>query len=322
MNTAQPLVSIIIPAYNCHAYIGEALNSVLNQDYPHKQIIVVNDGSTDATMQVLQAFGDRIDIVDQHNQGPAAARNTGLDKARGSYVSFLDGDDIWCPGKLTAQVDYLQEHHQVGMVFSNWNVWYPSAGGVFAQADRGCQEPAAHPVVEEALCGWIYTDLLLDCVVHTITAMIRAEVVEKVGRFDTTLLCGEDYNYWLRVSRITPIHKLRPILAAYRHHGGNITAKPKPIDYEYEVIERAVQSWGLAGPQGGKPLPKQAYQQRMAALSFSYGYSHFWHGSAASAKQGFQRCLHHDAGNRKARWYRRFSGLKSSLQSWLPFGNR
>jgi glycosyltransferase involved in cell wall biosynthesis len=102
-----PLVSVIMPAYNTARYIREAIDSVLDQDYPSKELIVIDDGSTDGTLEVLRSYGDRITLIEQRNQGSAVARNAGLAAARGECIAFLDSDDIWLPGKLRLQVDHL-----------------------------------------------------------------------------------------------------------------------------------------------------------------------------------------------------------------------
>ena len=100
-----PKVSVIIPAYNAAPYLAETLASVFAQSYPDYEIIVVDDGSTDDTLAVLEQFADRITLIRKPNGGPASARNAGLRQARGELLAFLDGDDLWLPDKLAAQVE-------------------------------------------------------------------------------------------------------------------------------------------------------------------------------------------------------------------------
>src|SRR6266705_2116650 len=95
-----PLVSVVMPAYNVAWCVARAVDSVLAQDFRARELIVVNDGSTDETRAVLRAYGDTITVIDQHNRGMSAARNAAIRKARGTYVAFLDADDWWLPGKL------------------------------------------------------------------------------------------------------------------------------------------------------------------------------------------------------------------------------
>jgi glycosyltransferase involved in cell wall biosynthesis len=120
--TANPLVSIVIPAYNGDRFIGAALDSLFNQTYKIYEIIVIDDGSTDRTRQVLESYFDRIHYVYQDNQGVAAARNRGLKLAQGEFVVFLDQDDVCWSDKLTAQIAGFQAHPDVGIVHSGWRL--------------------------------------------------------------------------------------------------------------------------------------------------------------------------------------------------------
>ena len=115
-------VSVVIPAYNGAQFIGNALESVLSQSLPADEIIVVNDGSEDATAEVLQAYAHQIQIIEQPNLGVAAARNRGLAAAQGELIAFLDQDDLLLPDKLKLQVDCLAQHPTVGMLHSGWRL--------------------------------------------------------------------------------------------------------------------------------------------------------------------------------------------------------
>jgi len=110
----SPLVSIIVPVFNSSAYVAVALRSALEQDYENKEIIVVDDGSTDSTPEILKTFREQIVVLTQVNAGPGAARNRGLKHARGTYIAFLDADDFWVPGKLRLQIEYLEQKPEIG----------------------------------------------------------------------------------------------------------------------------------------------------------------------------------------------------------------
>lgn len=118
----MPRVTVVIPAYNGAAFIGKALESVLSQSRPADQIIVVNDGSTDQTAAVLQAYAEQIQIIEQPNLGVAAARNQGLSAAEGELIAFLDQDDLLLPDKLKLQVDCLEQHPRAGILHSGWRL--------------------------------------------------------------------------------------------------------------------------------------------------------------------------------------------------------
>ena len=124
----MPTVSVIIPTYNRRTYVQEAIDSVLAQTYPDYEIIVIDDGSTDGTDQVLHArYGDRIRYVWQENQGESAARNRGIALARGEYIALLDSDDLWLPDKLAKQIPFLDSHP--GAVLALPQVWQINANG-------------------------------------------------------------------------------------------------------------------------------------------------------------------------------------------------
>jgi glycosyltransferase involved in cell wall biosynthesis len=115
-------VSVIIPAYNGDRYIAQAIDSILGQTYKNFEIIVVNDGSTDNTAQILQPYLDQVRFIDQENQGVAVARNRGIQAARGELIAFLDQDDWFLPNKLAAQVTVLEEQSSLSIVSSGWQI--------------------------------------------------------------------------------------------------------------------------------------------------------------------------------------------------------
>jgi len=248
---SDPLVSVIVPAHNDAAFIGAAIESVLGQDYRPVEVIVIDDGSTDGTARTAAAYGEPVRVLEQPNSGAAVARTRGMEAARGELIAFLDADDYWLQGKLRAQVDHLRRFPEVGAVYSRWAEWYwpqtPDPRSVVAVDLSG--EP---PGIDAEESGWIYPRLLLDCGVHTSTAILRREIVERVGAFDTRLRKGQDYDYWLRCSRITPFHKLNRPLSLYRIRSDSITRRVSPTNYGALVIEGALAKWGRTGPDGSR----------------------------------------------------------------------
>ena len=114
-----PLVSVVIPAYNSGKFVAQAVESVLAQTYAPFEIIVVDDGSTDETKDVLGRFNGQINYIHQANSGPSAARNAGIRVARGAYICFLDADDLWTPDRLAVQMAFMQANHSIGLLFSD-----------------------------------------------------------------------------------------------------------------------------------------------------------------------------------------------------------
>jgi len=286
----MPLVSVVIPAYNAQRFVLQAVRSVLDQCYESIEILLVDDGSTDQTAEIVRQHAPAVRIIHQENAGVAAARNTGLRLARGELICFLDADDGWFPGKLAAQVAFMQTQPEVGLLYHDWLVWRPDATGAYPALPSAPPENVGEIDIEQA--GWIYHRLLLDSLVHTSTAMIRRQVIADVGLFDPQLKLGEDYDYWLRVSRQWQIHKLKAVYSFYRAVPGSLSNVPSPKNMEYLLVHNAVKQWGLASPNGAA-LTQAQLEDRLASMAFGFGYSHFYRGNPAVAKQAFLHCLQH-----------------------------
>jgi glycosyltransferase involved in cell wall biosynthesis len=269
--------------------VAETVDSALAQDHAAKEIIVVNDGSTDDTLQVLARFGDRIRVIDQKNAGPPAARNAGFAAARGDYIAFLDADDVWVQGKLAAQARHLDAHADVGTVFTNWHVWTPDADGRFRRLPE-IESRHVDDRVDEANSGWLYHRLLLDSELLTTTVMLRGTMVRRIGGFDPGLWNGDDYDYWLRVSREGRITKLASIGALYRILPNSVSRSPKERNFELEVVQRALQRWGIEGPDGTRADPV-AVQRRIESLQLAHGYAHLLRGNPHLALEAYRGAL-------------------------------
>jgi len=307
----QPLVSVIIPAYNASLYISEAIQSVLEQDYKNIEIIVINDGSTDDTSSILEEFNNNIIIINQENSGAAVARNKGLRAARGEYIAFLDADDVWLPGKLYTQVKYLEDHPDVGMVYCSWSEWYPDDNGKYSLPDNSLYQNLDSGVDKEH-SGWLYTKLLREPILNTDAVMIRTSIVKEVGFFDETLLRGQDYDYWLRLSRLTQIHKLKAILCLYRIHSKSISNKPHPHNYGYYVLKQNLDRWGNIGPDG-TTVSKKDIEEVLANISFRFGYMHYLNGDPWLAHKAFRTSIMHQPFRIKSWVYLLLSIIKSTM---------
>lgn len=285
----SPLVSVIIPVYNCAGYVAEAIESALAQDWPNTEVVVVNDGSTDNSLAVLQGFGERIRLIDQKNAGPPAARNQGIAAARGDYIAFLDADDVWLQGKLSAQVRHMQAHPDVHTVFTRWHVWEPGADGRFVRPPE-IERQAVTDQVDAANSGWLYHRLLLDCELLTTTVMLRASMVHRIGGFDLALWNGDDYDYWLRASREGKITKLQSVGALYRCVPGSVSRKPNAVNYGHKVLAQALARWGLAGPDG-TAVDASTMQRRMLRLQAEHAHIHLLRGDPQIAFKTYRQIL-------------------------------
>ena len=298
--TGLPLVSVIIPAFNAERFLAEAIDSVLAQDYPELDIIVIDDGSTDATPVIVAGHGERVRLISQANSGCAAARNAGIRAARGEYVAFLDADDVWWPHKIRTQVDALkQSGHR--MVYSRFVVWAPDAQGRYESAAKVFGTPD-HPNRSDCalVTGDTYAQLLLDCIVWTSTVLLEKALLDTAGPFDETLAMGEDYDLWLRLSRITEMLGMEQPTALYRQHGQSITRCVQAVNYEYLVIQRALGKWGEGAPasntgsaNASAATLSSTMRNRLARSMLGHGYNHARHGSQRVAANSYLKVIEH-----------------------------
>jgi len=188
-------VSVVVPAHNAERYIGSCLASVLVQTYKDFEIIVVDDGSTDGTRAVVLSMGGAVRYIHQTNAGPSAARNAGLAAARGEFICFLDADDLWLRGKLSAQVAFMDAHPDVHLIFADSEEF----------EDNGIQ---CHSLVPSAIISaganspipGAYQKLLVENFIPTSTVMARRACFTEIGCFDATLRASEDRDLWSRIA--------------------------------------------------------------------------------------------------------------------------
>jgi len=228
----MPRVSVIIPTYNRARYLPETLESVFAQTYRDYEVIVIDDGSTDNTAEVLESYLDRIVYVRKENGGQGSARNAGLKIARGEYIAFLDSDDLWLPDKLELQVRYLDEHPDVGLVFTDYVIF----------EEKGSKNKTEIGNIILSKKDLTFKRLLYFNFIPNLTVMIRKSCFDNVGLFDESreLIGGEDYDMWLRISMKYKLGHISKILAKYRQHPGNIVGKDLERGYSiyFKVINK------------------------------------------------------------------------------------
>ena len=285
----EPFVSVIMPAYNSRAYLAESIQSVLDQDYEALELIIVDDGSTDGTADLARQFGERVRVIEQQNSGPAAARNRGVKAARGELIAFIDSDDIWVPGKTRAQVDYLRSNPDVGVVFGRLIRWFANADGSF-DPPPDSPAPAEGQVIVEEESGWIYPEMLLDSVIWIVSAMVRKSLWESLNGLDEALRIGEDYDFFIRASRLCRIDELDRLVAYYRIHNQSTTQVMRTENYECLVLMRAIERFGTASPDG-REVSKRLLRERLFKLFFNHGYRHYKNGNPHVAFQAFRQAL-------------------------------
>ena len=203
---SQPAVSVIIPTYNHAHYLGGALESVIAQTFANWEAIVVDDGSQDDPAAVVARYAEpRVRLIRQHNQGLSAARNTGIEHASGELLAFLDADDEWSPTFLQTSVAALAKLPPTSAGTYTRNYFLSHDGNRLPMVGGHVVPP--EQFWERLLQGGFFP-------VHA--AVVRADVVRAVGRFDTSLTSLEDWDLWLRVAQVGPLHPIPEPFAGYR----------------------------------------------------------------------------------------------------------
>lgn len=197
----QPIVSVIIPTYNRADVLFRAIESVRNQGFQQIEIIVIDDGSTDNTYDLLMQKVPEARIIRQQNQGPAVARNRGLQIASGKYIAFLDSDDEWLTSSLKERVDFLEAFAGVDMVFSDFEIY---CGDVCVLASFLRSQKVWQKVrLTEKLPNCFLVENFFECqliqpIVQTSSVVIRRAALGNEVCFDETLMVAEDWEFWLR----------------------------------------------------------------------------------------------------------------------------
>jgi glycosyltransferase involved in cell wall biosynthesis len=247
---SKPKVSVLVPAYNAMEYLPETISSVLNQTYQDFEIIIVNDGSSDHIEVWAKQLSDaRIHFFSQNNQGLASARNTGLAKAQGEYIAFIDADDLWLPTKLEKQVQILDNNPDIGLVYT-WIALIDENGNHQGKLRKNHLqgnvwiELTTHNIVE---CGSV--------------ALVKRECFDRVGLFDEDLpfSCSEDWDMWLRVAAYYSFGLVKEPLVYYRCHSNNLSNRWQAMEESFQIVlEKAFKS---------APESLQSYKSR------SYGFA-------------------------------------------------
>jgi len=213
----MPIVSVVIPTYQYAGFVGEAIDSVLAQTYTDYELILVDDGSTDGTREVVAAaYGNQIKYIYQDNRGLAAARNTGIRASKGEYLSFIDADDVWLPNKLELEVEFLDTHPSVSMVCSNYTYF----------GSRGRQKKTGFEGVPLAF-GYGQKEIFFHNPISASAVLIKKLCFEKVGDFDESMIQCEDLDMWLRIAAHFEIDYINTPLSKYRFHERNMHLKPE-----------------------------------------------------------------------------------------------
>lgn len=269
----QYKVSVVISSFNYAHFIGETIESIVKQTYPAYEIIVVDDGSTDDSVEIIKSYGERVRLILQKNQGVCVARNNGARKSTGDIIAFLDSDDAWRPQKLERQVAAFESDAEVGLVSCGIRGFDPNGKTLYEY--------------REGKSGWCANEIILFEPVMNFTASalaVRREVFEQSGGFDEQreLYAAEDREFCYRVAKQSKMLFVPEVLVDYRVHGGNGHLNIRRMEHATELVLEKI--FGRADDETLK-LKRRAY----GGLYSTMAGSHFQVGDyAAFLKSAFK----------------------------------
>jgi len=250
----MPFISIIIPTYNRSYCLAEALDSVFSQTFTDYELIVVDDGSTDTTQQVLAKYAGRLSAFSIPHAGPSAARNTGLRAARGDFIAFLDSDDLWIPGKLKRQADFFRANPEA-RICQTEEIWIRNSVRVNPMKKH------------KKYSGWIFKECLPLCIVSPSAVMLHTSVFDRVGLFDESMLACEDYDLWLRIAARYPIYLIdKPLIIKRGGHADQQSRTVPMLDrLRIQALAKLLAGGGLSEEQYGLALAELEKKCRVYA---------------------------------------------------------
>lgn len=233
MITQNPLISVIMPVYNGELYLKEAIESILAQTFADFEFIIIDDGSTDNTADIINSYKDqRIKYFrNDVNQGVAKSLNKGLETAQAEFIARMDADDISLPSRFQKQIEYLNEHLEIG-VLGSWTQFIDEKGDFISLLSP----PTSHAVIVWAL-------LFANCMTHA-SVVFRRKLIKEIGGYTQDALYGEDYHLWVRMGRITRLANLDEVLVYKRLHGHTIESR---FSKEQEQARARIVRWAISG---------------------------------------------------------------------------
>jgi GT2 family glycosyltransferase len=276
--TAQPRVSVIMPCLNGEAHVQHSIDSVLAQTAGDFELIVVDNGSADGTLEVLAGIADpRLRVLSQPERGVSRARNLGVAAARAGLIAFLDSDDTWSPLFLERMCDALAQHPAAVLAYCGWqNVGLPAPRGEpFTPPDYETPDKAATLL---GGCRWP----IHGCVT-------RAEAIKAVGGFDPALMIAEDYLLWMEVAVRGPIVRVPEVLAYYHHHGGPQATRNR-ARAGLDTL-RAKHIFLARHPDIAATIPPQTVEALTWGKLIEEGNALYWRGDYENARPIFRKAL-------------------------------
>jgi len=251
-----PFFAVVIPVHNRPGELARAVDSVLAQTCRDFELVVVDDGSTDATSEVAASYGDRIRLIRQENAGVSAARNRGIAATRAPWIALLDSDDAWRPDKLARQRRFAEERPDCSILQAN-EIWVRNG--------RRVNPPETHRKRD----GRIFRESLARCMVSPSAVALRRDLFERYGPFDERLPACEDYDLWLRITAFEPVGLIdEDLLTRYGGHDDQLSRRFWGMDrFRVHAIVRLLEEYGERLGPGDREAAIAAALERCALLA-------------------------------------------------------
>ena len=292
----KPVVSVIMPCYNGEAYLADAIESVLGQTYKDFELVVVDDGSTDRSVEILGKYGNRIRTIRQPNRGVSTARNTGIGESKGDFIAFLDADDYWDPHFLETMVAGLADP-RTAIAYCGWQNVGVTQGEPFVPPDYESGDKMHHLLRFASL--WP---------IHAI--LIRRSAMPPGIPFNPAYPACEDYDLWLRIASFHRIQLIPRVLAYYRKHAEvhATSDQARVARYNLLVKRRFLGEF----PALRRSIPRERLREYYAGGVVDRGYRCLWKGDLPNAHGIFRHALLKGLLGTK--------DLKYAIPSLLPYG--
>ncbi len=275
----MPRISVVIPTYNCAHYLGQAIESVLDQTFSDLSVFVVDDGSKDNTAEVVAAYGSRVTYLHQQNRGLPAARNRAMEASDSELIALLDADDWWEPTKLAKQValfDQADRPEELALVYTDLKVIY----------EDGAILPsflASRPLAKD---GYVFENLIQSGFLLPSTVLLRRSCMDAVGNFDETMRSHEDIDLWLRLCHRWRVAGIREPLVNRRQGAQNMTANPAlRAEYGVKTYQKALLIPGLTLDE------RAALERRLRQAHFELAYYLFDVGDGPSCRRNLAKSV-------------------------------
>lgn len=292
------LISVIMPCFNAEQHLRKSINSVFNQTYPNIELIVINDGSSDGSLQILKSLSDtRLTVLDQPNLGVCKTRNRGILAAKREFIAFLDADDTWRPECLKKLYQALATNQSAALAYCGWrNIGLRGgAGQPYVPPDNETMDKLAA--------------LFQNCLWPIHACLSRKNVIIEAGLFDESILTSEDFLLWLKIGSQNNLIRVPEVMAFYHFHNGEQATQNKEkiaLNHWY-----AQQKFLQQNPEIIPMLGKSKIRQLMHGKLLHRGFQCYWNSDLKTARTIFRKVMMQGYGSIKEWIY--------MLPSLLPF---